>query len=110
MYLIVPILFVLFFLPSFILWRKHVKGFYALEESLAQRIGPTRDFYEGVGYYSLSSSGMIPMLNRLRDRFGDSFTTEERLLERNTRRLYYIGGSLALVGFVSIFVFTVFVL
>ena len=101
-------LFVLFLLPIFVLWRKHVKGFYALEESLERRVGPVRDFYEGVGYYSISSSGMIPMLNQLRERFGDSFTPEEELMERNSRRFYYIGGSLVLVGFTSIVSFVFF--
>ena len=95
-------LFVLFFLPTFVLWRKHVKGFYALEESLEKRVGPVRDFYEGAGFYSISSSGMIPMLNQLRKRFGDSFTAEEELMERNSRRSYYIGASLVLIGFTSI--------
>jgi hypothetical protein len=110
MYLIVPILIVLLFLPSFFLWRIHVNGFYALEDSLEHRLGPIREFYDGVGRYALTTSGLIPMLNRLRERFGDQFTAEEMLLERNARRAYYVGGSLALVGFASIFGFTVFVL
>ncbi len=74
------------------LWRMHKRAYYELEESVENRLGPVRGYLDGVGEYSVTSSGLIPHLNKIANKFGDRLSSEEAALMRKSRACYYIGG------------------
>ena len=69
--------------------------------------GSVRDWNEGVGYFATTTSSLIPMLDKLSVRFGESFTDEETALMKRSRRGYYLSGLLGMIGMILTFVLVI---
>ena len=90
------------------IWREHKRSYYKLEELVENRIGPVRGFLDGVGNYALTSSGLIPQLNKIFNKYGDQLSSEELALMRRSRACYYIVGLWGILVIVGIFSAMVF--
>lgn len=83
------------------LWRMHKRTYYELEKSVENRLGPVEGHLDGVGDYSLTTSGLIPRLNKIADKYGDQLSGNEAMLMRQSRASYYIGGVCVLLAFAA---------
>ena len=99
---LIAIIFIISIVVGGWLWRMHKRAYYELEESVENRLGPVRGYLDGVGEYSMTSSGLIPRLNKIAEKFGDQLSNAEAALMRRSRACYYIGGVLGLFTFAAI--------
>ena len=85
------------------LWRTHKRAYYELEERVEKRLGSVRGDLDGVGDFALTTSGLIPHLDKIANKYGDELSSEEATLVRKSRACYYIGGFWGPISFLVIF-------
>jgi len=85
-----------------LVWRAHKRAYYELEKRVEARLGPVRDFPDGVGEYALTTSGLIPYLKKLQTKYGSQLSGQELALLRKSRICYYVSGAWGILIFVGI--------
>ena len=78
-----------------------MRSYYELEKKVEKRLGPVRGELDGLGQFAYTSSGLIPQLNNIAEKYGGDLLDEEIALMRRSRVCYYIGGSLVILGFLT---------
>lgn len=92
-----------------LIWREHERSYYKLEELVENRIGPVRGYLDGVGDHALTTSGLIPHLNKIFNKYGKQMSSEELALMRRSRACYYIGGVWGILVIIGIISATIFI-
>ena len=82
-------------------WREHKRTYYELEKSVERRLGPVRGAFDGVCEFAYTTSGLIPQLDRIANKYGSDLIDEERALMQRSRTSYYFGGTLMLLSFLG---------
>lgn len=102
MSLIAPALIALPLVVLALLWREHTRTYYELEKRVENRLGPVRGELDGLGQFAYTSSGLIPQLNNIAEKYGGDLIDEEVALMQRSRACYYIGGALVIFVFLTV--------
>lgn len=85
----------------------HNKLYNVLIKKLETKNGPIWEKYEDQGRNPLSSSGAIPRIKYIEEKFKHSLTDDEKKIIKMSRFFYYFGGLWTISVFI-IFIFVIF--